>query len=76
MLVFQAVVKAGFLVSFSKDNGLAASSCRSRADETGKKSTKKWIVLSDGESVSLARLPTQLRNRHHYESIRFDQLDR
>ena len=43
MLVFQTVVKAGFLVSFSKDNGLAVSNCRRRADESGKRIQKKGL---------------------------------
>jgi hypothetical protein len=55
MLVFQTVVKAGFLVSFSKDNGLAVSNCRRRANESGKKGT----VLAGGEVILLVACAEQ-----------------
>ena len=49
MLVFQTVVKAGSLASFSKDNGLAVSNCCRCADESGKRIPKKglfWLAAT------------------------------
>ena len=76
MLVFQTVVKAGFLVSFSKDNGLAVSNCRRRADESGKRIQKRDCSSWRRSDIAGRLCRASYETVHHYESIHFDQLDR
>ena len=60
MLVFQTVVKAGFLVSFSKDIGLAVSNCRRRANESGNRIQKKGLFYLRANRYLWPQVPTQL----------------
>ena len=59
MLVFQTVVKAGFLVSFSKDNGLSRFKLSQACRRIGQKNTKKGTVLAGGEVILLVACAEQ-----------------